>query len=242
MEPRDRLILALDLSDAELALELADRTREHVGLVKVGLPLLLRAGLGVVDRLRRDGHQIFLDMKFHDIPSTVEIAVRESARWRVRLATLHALAGPKVLSRSIRTLSEMTVVPGEQPPRLLAVTVLTHMDPAELERIGLGRDPVAAARSLARMACEAGVDGLVASAHEVPALRETCGRDVIIVCPGIRLQGQEARDQSRTATAAEAIRLGADYLVVGRPIHMAADPVAAARAVVEEIAHAQAHR
>jgi orotidine-5'-phosphate decarboxylase len=235
MQPKDRLILALDFADIDLAHELADRVRQHFGYVKVGLPLVIGSGLSSVERLRRAGHQIFLDLKYHDIPSSVQAAVRESARQCARLVTVHALGGPSMLRAAVRALSDLTIIPGEQPPRLLAVTILTHLTADELKAIGISEDPKHAAVTLAKIAQDAGIDGVVASPQEVAAIRKACGNHFLIVCPGIRPAGSQAGDQARIATPAQAIRDGADYLVIGRPIRNATDPVAAAKAIVDEI-------
>jgi len=239
MEPKDRVILALDFSDIDLALELADRVRDYVGLCKVGLPLLMGSGFTAVDLLRREGHKVFLDLKFHDIPTAVEMAVRESARRCVRLVTVHAAGGPAMLKRAVNALSDMTLIPGEPPPRVLAVTLLTHLDREQLDAIGIDGDPAQAALRMARLAHDIGTDGVIASPREAAAVREACGPGFLIVCPGIRSSGKRpGDDQTRVASAAQAVRDGADYVVVGRPIRQSADPVAAARALVEEIANA----
>jgi orotidine-5'-phosphate decarboxylase len=238
MKPNDRVILALDFSDLDMALDLADRVRDYIGMCKVGLPLLLGAGFSAIDQLRKEGHQVFLDLKFHDIPTTVEAAVRESARRCVRLVTVHAAGGPLMLRHAVGALSDMTLIPGEAPPRVLAVTLLTSIDEQQLSAVGIDSSPSEVALRMARLARDNGTDGVIASPQEAAAVREGCGRGFLIVCPGIRPAGEASGDQARVGTAAQAVRDGADYLVVGRPIRNAADPVAAARALVEEIANA----
>jgi orotidine-5'-phosphate decarboxylase len=236
----DRLIVALDFPSAAAALELADQLQGLCHWFKVGMELYYAAGNSIVERLRERGHSVFLDLKLHDIPNTVGSAVRSVAASGASLLTIHAAGGEKMMRAAAETAS------GPGSPRLLAVTVLTSMDAAELRATGIGSDtgivPKGLAQSqvvrLARLACNAGIDGLVCSAEETPALRAELGLTPLLVVPGIRPRGGDAADQSRIATPADAIARGASMLVVGRPITRAADPAKAAAAILSEIATA----
>jgi len=236
----DRLIVALDFPSAAAALELADQLQGLCHWFKVGMELYYASGNSVVERLRERGHSVFLDLKLHDIPNTVGSAVRTVAASGASLLTIHAAGGEKMMRAAAEAASE----PGS--PRLLAVTVLTSMDSAELRAIGItpaaGSEAEDLARPqvirLARLARKAGIDGLVCSAEEVPTLRAELGVEPLLVVPGIRPVGAEAADQSRIATPADAIARGASMLVVGRPITRAANPAKAAAAILSEIATA----
>jgi len=186
----------------------------------------------VVEKLAEMGFDIFLDLKFHDIPNTVAGAVVAAAGLpRVKMMTLHT-SGGLTMMRAARE----ALVGKAQRPALLGVTILTSMDAPTMESVGLSGTPASRALALARLAKEAGLDGVVASAHEVLAIREACGPEFLIVVPGIRPASASVNDQSRVASPAEAIRAGASYLVVGRPITGAADPSEAARGIGAEIA------
>ena len=226
---RDRIVFPLDVSTLDEAREWLDRLGTHVGVYKVGLELFTAAGPAAVEAVHEAGSACFLDLKVHDIPATVASAVRSAARMGVRYLTLHASAGPAALAAA------MEVARGTDT-QLLAVTVLTSLDQGELDAVGLEGTPAEAVSRLAAMAHGAGVDGFVCSPHEVAALRDQLGREVTLVVPGVRPKGTATGDQRRTATPAEARAAGADLLVIGRPIRLADDPVAAARAIADEIA------
>ncbi|MGH9354640.1 MAG: orotidine-5'-phosphate decarboxylase, partial [Terriglobia bacterium] len=187
-------------------------------------------------RLASGGEGVFLDLKFHDIPNTVRAAAREAAQLGVRMINVHACGGRKMMAAA-REGAEV-VGAGPNRPLVLAVTVLTSLAPEDLSEIGLVGIPEEAVVRLARLAASAGMDGVVASAREAAAVREACGPQFVIVTPGIRPTASAVQDQARVATPADAIRAGADYLVVGRPITGAADPEAAATAVAAEIGKA----
>jgi orotidine-5'-phosphate decarboxylase len=229
---RDRVIVALDTPELAQAEALVDRLAGVVAHFKVGSALFTAAGPAAVEMVRRRGGQVFLDLKYHDIPATVSSAVQAAARLGVGLLTVHASGG----SAMLRTAVEAARAAGSARPRIVAVTVLTSVDRATLHReVGV---PVAVeghAVRLAGLAQEAGCDGVVASPREAARLRAILGPTALIVTPGIRPSGSGADDQVRTATPAVAIRAGADYLVVGRPITGAADPVAAAHAILAEL-------
>ncbi|MFZ9888708.1 MAG: orotidine-5'-phosphate decarboxylase [Myxococcota bacterium] len=232
---RRRLVLALDMPEPEAALALMRRTREHVGTYKVGLELFSAAGPAVVEQILREGAEVFLDLKLHDIPSTVAAAVREAARLGVSLLTLHALGGPKMMGAAAEALASVVEAVPSTPTRLLGVSVLTHHTSDELAVLGLEADPVAAVLRLTQLASASGLQGCVCSAEEAARVRASLGDDFVIVCPGIRPAGAPLGDQSRVATPYEAIRAGATYLVVGRPIRNAADPAEAAAAVLADM-------
>ena len=230
---RQRLILALDVPSAAASDELVKRLEGTCHWFKVGLELFTAAGPAVIESLVARGHSVFLDLKFHDIPNTVAGAVRSAANWGVRMVNVHAAGGPAMLAAAKAALDGVN-----NPPALLAVTVLTSMDPAQLAASGVGRSPAEQVEFLARMCIDAGINGFVCSPLEVATLRALTGPEGVLVIPGIRPAGSEAGDQKRLATPAEAIRNGASYLVVGRPITQAADPAEAAQAVLKEMAEA----
>jgi orotidine-5'-phosphate decarboxylase len=228
--PTERLIVALDFPGAAEALSLVDQLEGASRWFKVGLELYLAAGNGLVAELQRRGFSVFLDLKFHDIPNTVASAVRSAGRLGVSMLTVHAAGGPDMLTAAVQTA-------GETDPSLalLAVTVLTSMDGAQLEATGVNGNAAGQVEKLAGMALACGVQGLVCSAVEATSLRSRFGSGPLLVIPGIRPQGTDNGDQRRVATPAAAIAAGASYLVVGRPITRAADPGAAARAILAEI-------
>ena len=232
-EARDHLIVALDVPSASQARELAIRLRDTCRWMKVGLELYLAGGRAVVEELAGMGLSIFLDLKFHDIPNTVAAAVRSAASCGVSLLTVHAAGGPAMLAAAVAA-AENT----ENAPQILAVTVLTSMDATQLGAIGVGSSPASQVLHLARMAQAAGISGLVCSGEETALLRQQLGPEMRLVVPGIRPAGGGAGDQKRIATPADAIRSGADMLVVGRPITRASDPAQAAEAILTEIARA----
>jgi orotidine-5'-phosphate decarboxylase len=233
LAPRDRLIVALDTASLPEAEGLVERLAGGVGMFKVGAQLFTAAGPTAVEMVRKRGARVFLDLKYHDIPATVSGAVREAARLGVALLTVHASGG----ARMLRAAADAAAAVGRERPRILAVTVLTSLDRATLQReLGVPSAVEGHAVHLADLAREAGCDGVVASPREAARLRALLGRGALIVTPGIRPAGGAADDQARTATPAVAVRAGADYLVVGRPITGAPDPAGAAAAIVAEIA------
>jgi orotidine-5'-phosphate decarboxylase len=232
-EARKRLIVALDAPTSDAAMEMVRRLEDSCQWFKVGLELFSAAGPSIVERLVDGGHSVFLDLKFHDIPNTVAGAVRSASALGVRMMTLHALGGPAMLSAAHTEVARMT-----NPPELLAVTVLTSMDAPQLKAVGLDTTPAAEAELLARLGFEAGIRGFVCSPQEVAALRLLGGPEAVLVVPGIRPAGADLGDQKRVATPAETLRLGASYLVVGRPITQAPDPALAARQILMEMATA----
>jgi orotidine-5'-phosphate decarboxylase len=227
--PDPRLIVALDFPQAAPALHLADRLAGRCRWFKVGLELYLAEGNAIVHQLRQRGFSVFLDIKLYDIPNTVAGAVRSVAKTGAEMLTVHASGGPAMLAAAAEAAGSLP-----HGPKLLAVTVLTSMDRAQLAATGVADAPADQVLRLAKMAAAAGVSGLVASAEEAGALRARLPSAVLVI-PGIRPAGAAIGDQKRTATPAAALAAGADYLVVGRPITQAADPAAAAAAILEEI-------
>lgn len=223
MEPRDRLCAALDFPAWREAEAFARQVAPAVGMLKVGLELFAAEGPAAVRAAAALSRPVFLDLKLHDIPNTVEGAARSAARSGAALLTVHASGGPRMVEAAVRGAG-----PGV---RVLAVTVLTSLDEAALSRVGLTGPAEAAAVRLARLAVEAGAGGLVCSPLEVAAVRAAVGPGPLLVVPGVRPAGAAAGDQARVATPAEAVRAGADVLVLGRPLRDAADPAAAAREI-----------
>jgi orotidine-5'-phosphate decarboxylase len=241
--PRSSLIVALDFDSLSSAVKFAKQVADLVGMFKIGNQLFTAAGPAAVREVAALGPGVFLDLKFHDIPNTVAGAVLSSAAMAgVQLVNVHALGGSAMMKAAAQAISA-GVPMGSDRPRLLAVTILTSMDYKAMREAGIGGPPKTRAVKLAQLAKKAGVDGVVASVQEAREIRKACGREFLIVTPGVRSKGKTASpeedDQARTATPEEAIRAGADFLVVGRPILAAADPRAAAQAVVEEIAAAK---
>ena len=234
-DPLDRLIVALDFPSAGAAMDLVDQLQGTCRWFKVGMELYYAAGNSILERLRERGFDVFLDLKLHDIPNTVAGAVRTVASTGASLLTIHAGGGQRMMQAAAQAAS------GPDAPKLLAVTVLTSMDAAELSAVGVSGLPgeggmvQAQVLRLARLARTAGIDGLVCSAAEVAAVREVMGPEALLVVPGIRPTGTDVGDQSRVATPAEAIACGASMLVVGRPITQAADPAKAAAGILAEI-------
>jgi orotidine-5'-phosphate decarboxylase len=229
--PSDRLIVALDFPSADAALELVDRLDGSCRWFKVGMELYYAAGNRVIERLRERGFEVFLDLKLHDIPNTVAGAVRAVAGAGASLLTIHAGGGERMMQAAAEAAAS-----APSAPKLLAVTVLTSMDAAELNAVGVGDAPATQVLRLARLARTAGIDGLVCSSEEVAAVRTEMGPNARLVIPGIRPASSVADDQRRVATPAQAIARGASMLVVGRPITQAADPAKAAAEILAEIA------
>ena len=241
--PRSSLIVALDFDSLSTALRFASQISDLVGMFKIGSQLFTTAGPEAVRQVAKLGADIFLDLKFHDIPNTVAGAVLASAALpRVQLVNVHASGGSAMMHAASQAISA-GVPMGADRPRLLAVTLLTSMDAKTVREVGIGGPPNSRVVKLAKLAQKAGVDGVVASVQEAKAIRKACGRDFLIVTPGVRPKGKDADsqkdDQARTATPREAIRAGADFIVVGRPILAAADTRAAAQEIVDEIASAK---
>jgi orotidine-5'-phosphate decarboxylase len=229
---KDRLAIALDYPNATEALALVDSLDNTCQWFKVGMELYYASGNSIVQQLRERGFNVFLDLKLHDIPNTVAKAIRSATEAGASLLTVHASGGPAMLSAA----ADAAAAP--RAPRLLAVTVLTSMDAAELKAVGVSDPPADQVFRLAKLAQASGIHGMVCSAEEVAALRAETAPHTMLVIPGIRPAGAAIGDQKRIATPASAIAQGASMLVVGRPITQAPDPAAAAAAILEEIATA----
>ena len=230
----DRVLVALDLPGAAEALAMADELRGAVGGFKVGSELFTAAGPDVVRALVARGDRVFLDLKFHDIPTTVAGAIRSAASLGVWMANVHASGGLPMLDAA-REAADRAAGGDGRRMLVVAVTALTSLDGAALASVGVAAAPVDHVRRLAALAQAAGLDGVVASAQEASALRRAMGPEFLIVTPGIRAANAAADDQQRTATPAGAIAAGSSYLVIGRPITAASDPRRAAEAIVDEI-------
>ena len=232
-EARKKIIFALDVHGREDIDRWADRLSGKVGMFKVGKELFTSCGPAAVKAVQRAGGQVFLDLKYHDIPNTVASAMLEAARLGVTIANLHALGGAEMME------SAATAVHKEfsdaERPRLLAVTILTSSTVETLRQIGIEHSVQDMVVRLARLAKSSGMDGVVASPLEIGLIREACGPDFLIVTPGVRPSFASVDDQKRIMTPAEAVSCGADYLVIGRPIAKAADPVVAAELIANEI-------
>ncbi len=226
-----RVIVALDFSDAESALSLATRLDPRRCAVKIGKELIVAAGPQVVREIVGRGFRLFLDLKFHDIPNTVAGACAAAARLGVWMLDVHAAGGRAMLIAAREAVAATAAAEGFPRPLLVAVTVLTSLDAKALAETGVTDTPARQALRLARLARDCGLDGVVCSAQEAPELRAALGESFALVTPGIRPAGAEAADQARVVTPADAIARGADYLVIGRPITGAPDPLAALAAI-----------
>jgi orotidine-5'-phosphate decarboxylase len=233
---RDRLIVALDVDSLAQAERLAERLDGLVRRFKIGSQLFTAGGPAVVEAIQKRGAEVFLDLKFHDIPNTVAGAAREAARLGVFMFNVHASGGLAMMKAAADGAAAAAVELSVRRPLAIAVTVLTSLDRAALHReLGVTSSVEGHVLRLSELAREAGLDGTVASPVETAAIRRSLGAAWVIVTPGVRPAGSAAGDQSRVATPAAAARAGAHYLVVGRPITGAPDPAAAAAAILEEI-------
>ncbi len=225
-----RIIVPLDVPDAPSALALAARLDPKLCRVKVGKELFVAAGPAVVGSLQERGFEVFLDLKFHDIPNTVAGACRSAARLGVWMMDVHAGGGAAMMRAAREAIAQVA-----RPPLLIAVTILTSLDDADMAAIGFSGSALDSAVRLARLARECGLDGAVTSAHEARAIRAATGEDFLLVTPGIRLPSSGHDDQARVVTPREAVREGADYLVIGRSITHSPDPADTLEAVRQSL-------
>ncbi|MBL8955840.1 MAG: orotidine-5'-phosphate decarboxylase [Myxococcaceae bacterium] len=237
VDARNSIALALDLplADGERLLKAVGA---HVGVAKVGLSLFVEHGPRAVEVIRGAKADVFLDLKLHDIPNTVELAAARASALGVKYLTVHAGGGRQMLEAAVRGAESGAKAAAVAAPVVLAVTVLTSMNAADLKGIGVSDPAAVQVERLAKLAKEAGAGGLVCSVQEVAALRALLGRSMVLCTPGIRPAGAAAGDQARVDTPAAAVKLGADLLVVGRPIYEATDPAVAAKAIHDEVAGA----
>lgn len=233
---KDKLIIALDVETATQAREFVAVLRDVAGMFKVGSQLFTAAGPQIVREIVEGGGRVFLDLKFHDIPNVVAAAAVEATRLGVSLFTVHALGGREMLRRTAEAVAQAAERESLARPRVLAVTVLTSADKQTLAEVGIASELETQVRNCARLAEECGVDGVVASPHEAALIRAEISRpDFLIVTPGVRPRGAGHDDQKRVTTPAEAVRAGADYIVVGRAIINAPDPTRAASEIIAEM-------
>jgi len=226
-----KVLVALDFANPMHALALADRLDPQACGIKVGKELFVLAGPEPVRWMVERGFRVFLDLKFHDIPNTVAQACAAATRLGVWMMNVHAAGGAAMLAAAREAVATTAASENRPRPLLIAVTVLTSLADADLRAVGIEGTPAGAAERLARLAAAAGLDGAVCSAQEAPVLRAACGRDFKLVTPGIRPAGSAKDDQTRIVTPAAAVAAGADYLVIGRPITQAPDPLAALAAI-----------
>jgi orotidine-5'-phosphate decarboxylase len=235
---RERLIAALDIDSLDQAQELVRMLAGEVGMFKIGKQLFTHAGPQAVRLIQELGGEIFLDLKFHDIPVTVAKAAIEATRLGVKMFNVHASGSLEMMRVTVKEVERVCRQEKRRRPLMLAVTVLTSLNQEDLKRVGVDGKVADQVVRLALLTKEAGMDGVVASPHEVADIRKACGRRFVIVTPGIRSADAKRNDQQRVMTPAEAVRAGVDYIVVGRPILEADDPVAAAQSIVAEMEHA----
>jgi orotidine-5'-phosphate decarboxylase len=238
-DARAHLAVALDLPDRAALLAMARRVAPEAGILKLGLEAFVAEGPSLVRALVASGAGVFLDLKLHDIPNTVSKAAAAAVRTGASIVNCHALGGTEMMKAFAEGARTAAAKEGYPAPKLIAVTILTSLDPAAVRAVGLEGSPREAALRLAILAKESGMDGVVCSSEEIGPIRAALGGDFLIVVPGVRPRGEAAGDQRRIATPSDAIRAGADLLVVGRPITGASDPAAAARAIVAEIVSAR---
>ncbi|HUD46135.1 MAG TPA: orotidine-5'-phosphate decarboxylase [Candidatus Baltobacteraceae bacterium] len=235
---RNPIIAALDVPSTEAALRLAEIIAPAVGAFKIGTELFTAAGPDIVRKIRARGNAVFLDLKFHDIPNTVAKAVAAAVRLDVQMLTVHTAGGPAMLRAAEAAAQETARTLGQAPPLVLGVTVLTSMDDNDLNAVGVTAHVGCQVELLARVAIEAGLRGLVCSPLEIAALRQTVPSGIQLVTPGIRTGAEPSDDQRRTLSPREALDAGAAWLVIGRPIYAASDPLAAAEGILRSISTA----
>jgi len=237
--PNDKLILALDVPEHNYAVELVDKFKDYISIFKVGLELFTVSGPSIIDDIHNRGRNVFLDLKFHDIPNTVSRAGIAAARLGVFMFNVHASGGFEMMRKCRDEVVNICLKENLNRPRMLGVTVLTSMSKEVLrDEIGIQHSLNTHVRHLAGLALKAGLDGVVASGHEAALVRSHCGRGFLIVTPGIRTSWTPPDDQMRTMTPRQAIREGADYIVMGRAILNQGDPIKSIETITSEIAAA----
>lgn len=232
---KDKIIFALDVSDFREAEKLVKLLINHVGIFKVGSQLFAGSGPQVIEMIRDRGGRVFLDLKFHDIPNTVGKVSEEAVRFKVSMFSIHSLGGFEMMKQAVIKTKESSKNLGIPKPAILAVTVLTSLDQNSLKEIGIEHPLEEISIQLANLSRKAGVDGIITSPEEIGVIRKNCGKDFLIVTPGIRPSSIVGDDQKRFASPRQALSAGADFIVVGRPIREAKDPLEAAKRMIEEV-------
>ncbi|HOW02840.1 MAG TPA: orotidine-5'-phosphate decarboxylase [Caldisericia bacterium] len=230
INPNERLIVSLDFDDINDALSLVDLLKEHVFFYKIGLQMYLKYGSKIISELKSRNVKIFLDLKLNDIPNTIYSSMKVLSYYSVDILNMHTLSGFKAMQEAKRAILEFT-----PQTKLVGVTVLTSLDDYELKRLGFSFNTIKEAEILSLLAKEAGLDGVISSAGEAFRIKELCGDNFITICPGIRRAEDSKDDQKRAFTPLSAIKSGADYIVVGRPITKAASPQEEVIKIIEEI-------
>jgi orotidine-5'-phosphate decarboxylase len=231
----ERIIVALDVNHIEEVEELVDKLRPVIKIFKIGSELFTSCGTQAVDVIRRKGCKVFLDLKYHDIPNTVMKASRVAAKQSIHMFTIHALGGLTMMEKAVESAKEEAARLQTPPPLILGVTILTSLDKKDMQSIGIDGAIAEEVLRLVELSEKAGLDGVVASPKEVSKIRKAAKENFLIVTPGIRPSWSQKSDQKRVATPKEAIDMGSDYLVIGRPITAQEDPRAAAEKIIEEI-------
>ena len=234
-DPKDKIIFALDVEHFAEAQRWVNLLKGHVGMFKVGKQLFTHSGPKVIDMIRKKDQKVFLDLKFHDIPNTVAKAGEEATKLEVAIFNLHALGGFEMMKKTVEASRAVAKSLGMPKPLILAVTILTSMDENGMKEVGIQGPILEEVGRLALVSMKAGVDGVVASPQEIGIIRQQCGENFLIVTPGIRLPTEKKDDQKRTLSPKEAIAAGANYLVIGRPIKEAKDPLEAVQKIIEDI-------
>ncbi len=237
MNPKERIILALDVDHFEQAQTLVKEFKDHVGMFKVGKQLFTHCGTKIVDFIKMRGARVFLDLKYHDIPNTVAKAAIEALKLGVDMFNVHASGGLTMMQEARQALLEASGKLLLERPKMIAVTVLTSIDDNELKRMGIDIAAAELTKKLALLTKEAGLDGVVASGQDIPMIRGLCGPSFIIVTPGVRI-GEEKNDQKRTISPAEAVAAGATYIVLGRTVLTAKDPKETLDKIQEDLRNA----
>ncbi len=239
---KDRLVLALDVDDGETALGLVEQLEESVDVFKVGMQLFTREGPEIIRRIRERGKKVFYDAKYHDIPNTVANAGRMAVRLGLHIYNVHTLGGYEMIERTVLATRKEAEELGVEKPLILGVTVLTHLDQGMLRDLGMEKELKDEVVHLAGLAKRAGLEGVISSPKEIKLIRQACGDDFLIMTPGIRPLWADGNEQRRRMTPREALKAGADFIVIGRPILQAGDPVEATRKVLQEMEEAIAAR
>jgi orotidine-5'-phosphate decarboxylase len=233
---RERLIVALDVENLRRAREIVDLLKNYCGFFKVGSRLFTGCGHDVIHLIQDKGGKVFLDLKYHDIPTIVALAGEEAVKLGIAAFTVHTMGGKEMMEKVVQRVVSTSLRYGIQRPLIFGVTILTSLDQATLrDELGIKPPLVAQVKALARLAKASGLDGVITSPDDIEAVRDVCGKDFYIVTPGIRPKGTEKEDQKRTNTPGFAIKMGADYIVVGRPIIQAKDPLKVTLKILEEM-------